>query len=200
MSTSISIKATAVARPASRFALMLAAAVMALSLSACGITAPRSSEGFADLDSLGVNDTDHVLSLSIGPAVLNFAARHADDDPETQALLRSLDGVRVRVYEIDGDAGRVAERMNTMSGRLQDDGWEAVMTVRNGSEQAHMLLRVVDEEIRGMTVLVSDGQSEAVIVNLMGTIKPEQFGDVMVALDVDAAGVENVEVSEGQES
>lgn len=200
MSTSTSIEAVRVRRPVSGWVLTLAALVMAFSLSACGITAPRSNEGFADLDSLGVSDTDHVLSLSIGPAVLNFAARHVQDDPETEALLRSLDGVRVRIYEIDGDAGRVAERMSRMSGRLEDEGWEAVMTVRDGSERMHMLLRVVDEEIRGMTVLVSDGESEAVIVNLMGTIKPEQFSDVMVALDVDAAGVEQVETGEGQES
>ena len=41
--------------------------------------------------------------------------------------------------------------------------------------------------IRGMTVLTSDGASEAVVVNLMGNIQPEQFGDGMVALDVDAS-------------
>jgi hypothetical protein len=200
MSTSTSIEAARVRRPDSGWVLTLAALVVTFSLSACGITAPRSNEGFADLDSLGVSDTDHVLSLSVGPALLRFAARHVDNDSETQALLRSLEGVRVKVYEIDGDAGRVAERMSRMNGRLQDDGWETVMTVRSGTERVYMLLRVVDEEIRGMTVLVSDGESEAVIVNLMGTIRPEQFSDVMVALDVDAAGIERVEMVEGQES
>ena len=167
-----------------------------LMLTGCGLTAPRSSEGFANLDSLGVGDTDHVLSLSIGPALLRFAANHIEDDPETQALLRSLEGVRVRIYEIDGDAGRVAARMERMSGRLQDDGWEAVMTVREGSEQVHMLMRMVDGRICGMTVLVSDGESEAVIVNLMGEIEPEQFSEVMMALDVDAAGVEDIETDD----
>ena len=171
-------------------------------LTGCGLTAPRGSEGFADLDSLGIRDTDHVISLSIGPALLRFAARHVDDDPETQALLRSLDGVRVRVYEIDGDAGRVAVRMSDMSRKLQDDGWEAVMTVREEREQVHMLMRLSGERIAGMTVLVSDGESEAVIVNLMGDIRPEQFSDVMVALDVDAAGVDTVEAkpAEGERS
>ena len=174
-------------------AQLFALASLMLALSGCGLTAPRGNEGFADLDSLGVSDTDHVLSLSIGPTLLHFAANHIDEDPETQALLRSLDGVRIRIYEIDGDASRVAGRMERMSSRLQDDGWEAVMTIREGSEQAHMLMRTVDGRICGMTVLVSDGDSEAVIVNLMGEIQPEQFSEVMVALDVDAAGVGDVE-------
>ena len=30
------------------------------------------------------------------------------------------------------------------------------------------------------------------MINLMGDIQPRQFSDVMVALDVDAAGVEKV--------
>lgn len=174
------------------FAVLLCATLF---LYACGITAPRSSDGWADLDSLGMADTDRVLSLSIGPALLHFAANHIDDDPETKALLKSLDGVRVRIYEIDGDPLRVAARMNSMSSRLQADGWEPVVLIREEQEAVHMLMRVNDQRISGMTVLVSDGESEAVIVNLMGDIQPEQFGDVMVALDVDAPGAGTVRVA-----
>ena len=162
-------------------------------LTGCGITAPRSNEGYADLDSLGVMDTDRVINISLGPTVLHFAARYIDDDPEVRDLLRSLDGVRVRIYEVDGDVQKVAVRMEDMSTNLQQDGWEPVMLVREQDEQVHMLMRTVDGQICGMTVLVLDGDSEAVIVNLMGEIRPEQFSDVMVALDVDAGGVDDVE-------
>jgi len=136
------------------------AGAMALSLTACGLTAPRSSEGYADLESLGVRDTDTVMTLSIGPAL----------------------------------------RINAMSGNLQQDGWEPVLLIRGDDEATHMLIRVVDQQICGMTVLVSDGDSEAVVINLMGEIKPQQFSDVMVALDVEAPGVENVKVAEAEET
>jgi hypothetical protein len=168
-------------------------------LGACGITAPRSSEGFADLDSLGLADTDRVLTLSIGPALLGFAASHVEDDPEVRDLLRGLTGVRIRIYEIDGDAARVASRMAQMSRKLQAGGWEQVMLVRSDDEQAHMLMKVADDRICGMTVLVSDGDSEAVVINLMGEIRPRQFGDVMVALDVDAAGAQQLQPLPEQE-
>jgi len=166
-----------------------------LFISACGITAPRSNDGYADLESLGMRDTDRVMNISIGPTLLHFAARFMDDDPETRDLLRSLDGVRVRIYEIDGDASRVAQRIFRMSEHLREDGWEPVLLVREQDEEVHMLLRMENDHISGMTVLVSDGESEAVIVNLMGKIRPEQFGDVMVALDVDAHGVDGVQVA-----
>ena len=173
---------------------LLLVLVLLVSLGGCGITAPRGNEGYADLDSLGMMDTDRVISLSIGPTLLHFAARYIDDDPEVRDLLRSLDGVRVRVYEVNGDASRVAGRLQHMSTKMQDDGWQPVMLVRQEDEQVHMLMRMVDDQIRGMTVLVLDGDEEAVIVNLMGRIQPEQFSDVMVALDVDAGGVDEVEI------
>ena len=174
------------------------ALLCALSVGACGITALRGSDGFADLDSLGIADTDRVLTLSIGPALLRFAANHVEDDPETRELLRGLDGVRIRIYEIDGEAVRVASRMDKMSRKLQAGGWEPVMLVRSENEQAHMLLKVVDQRICGMTVLVSDGESEAVVINLMGDLEPQQFAGVMTALDVDAAGVQEVTPDAGK--
>jgi hypothetical protein len=179
---------------------LLIAVGLSVTLVACGLTAPRSSDGYADLESLGMRDTDKVMTLSIGPALLRFAAGHVDDDPETRDLLKNLDGVRIRIYEINGDAGRVAMRIDNMSRHLQEDGWESVMLIREEDEATHMLLRVVDEQICGMTVLVSDGDSEAVVINLMGEIKPRQFGDVMLALDVDAPGVEEVQPAAGEES
>ena len=175
---------------------LLVLACAALFISACGITAPRNNDGYANLESLGVRDTDRVMTISIGPALMRFAARHIDDDPETRDLLHSLDGVRIRIYEIDGDASRVAQRIFSMSEHLQEDGWEPVLLVRERDEEVHMLLRMNDDQISGMIVLVSDGESEAVIVNLMGEIKPEQFGDVMVALDVGAPGVDDVQVAQ----
>jgi hypothetical protein len=183
-----------------RMARVFSVAILTLTLCGCGLTAPRSSEGYADLESLGMRDTDTVMTLSIGPSLLHFAASHVDDDPEVRDLLRGLDGVRIRIYEINGDANRVASRIHVMSSNLQDDGWDPVLLVRQEDEATHMLIKVVDQQICGMTVLVSDGDSEAVIVNLMGEIKPEQFGEVMLALDVDTPGVENVEVAEIEES
>jgi hypothetical protein len=159
-------------------------------LTACGITAPRSNEGYADLDSLGVFDTDRTMAMSIGPTLLNFAAFVIDEDePETAALLRDLEGVRIRIYEIDGDAERVAGRVRDMSTQLREDDWHPVMLVQEDEEQTHMLMRSDGDRIEGLTLLTSDGE-EAVVINLMGHLNPQNFTEVMVALDVDAPEVE----------
>lgn len=181
---------------ASRPGRPVTALFLCVMLAACGITAPRHSEGFAELESLGVLDADRTLTLSIGPTLLHFAARHIDDDPEMERLLRSLDGVRIRIYEIDGDPARVATRMQRMSAHLQADGWEPVLLVRDQQEEVHMLLKMRDGSIRGLTVLTSDGEAEAVVINLMGDIQPERFSAVMLALEIDAPGVQNLQVAD----
>lgn len=160
-------------------------------LMGCGITAPRSSEGFANLDSLGVLDTDRRMALSIGPAVIRLAARLVEEDePETAELLRDLEGIRIRIYEIDGDPDRVAARIQRMSAHLREDRWEPVMLVREEGEQTHMLVRQRGDRILGLTLITSDGDSEAVVINLMGHLDPEHFSDVMVSLEVDAPEVQ----------
>jgi hypothetical protein len=152
--------------------------------------APRGNEGFADLDTLGVFDTDRKIALSIGPTILHFAARHLDDDPETQALLRGLDGVRIRIYEIDGDAEHVAKRIREMSRGFKEDGWEPVALIQEDDEQTHMLMKSSFDRIQGLILLTSDGEEEAIVINLMGELEPKFFGDVMLALEVDAPEVE----------
>lgn len=166
-----------------------------LALSACGLTAPRHDPGFASLESPGLMDTDREMSLSIGPTLLRFAANHVDDDPEAEALLRSLDGVRIRIYEIDGDAARVARNLDRMQAHLEDDGWEPVMLVRTDEERTQLLLKASSRRVYGLTLLTSDGESEAVVINLIGDIQPEFFSDVMVALDIDEGGAQDVEIA-----
>lgn len=166
-----------------RHAGALAMLGLAALLAGCGITAPKSNAGYADLDSLGVFDTDRVVSISIGPSLLRFAARYTDDDPETRALLRSLEGVRVNVYELTGDASSISARLERMSERLLSDDWQAVMLVRDERELTQMLMKTERDRICGLVVM-SLGAEEAVLINVMGDLRPELFAGTMAALNV----------------
>lgn len=160
-----------------------------LLLGACGVLAPRGDAGFAELGSPGVLDTNRVLAISIGPAILRFAARHTKGDPETQALLRALDGVRVRIYEITGDRQRVGRRLQRMNLDLQQGGWAPVAVLEEDGEQVHMLVKVGRDRILGLVVMAAEESRELVMVNVMGDLRPEMFSDAMTALDVDAPDV-----------
>jgi hypothetical protein len=165
-------------------ALVLVLTLTAFVISSCGFTAPRSNEGYANLDSPGMSDTDRTMSLSLGKTTLRFAARFLDDEPETQALLRSLDGVRVRIYEVNGDTDRIARNFEHMGSKLNNDGWQPVMLVREEGELVQMFAKSSGAGLQGLTVVSADSE-EVVVVNIMGDIDPAYYQDVMVALDVD---------------
>ena len=145
--------------------------IASLLLLGCGLTAPKNDVGFADLGSPGIFDVDHTMTLSFGPTVLKFAALHVDDEPELQAMLRGLEGVRIKLYEIDGDAGRVARRLEKMSLKLRDQNWEPIALIREDDEQVHMLIKMKGNHIRGLTLLTSDSE-EVVIINIWVTCNP----------------------------
>lgn len=188
MLTWISLKHMRISMAGIRGFQLLLLISTALILSSCGITAPRSNEGYANLDSPGMNDTDRIMTISLGPTVLRFAARFMDDEPETQALLRSLDGVRIRIYEVDedGDTDRIARNFERMGGKLLDDGWDPVVLVREEDELVQMYVKSSAGGIRGLTIVTVDDE-EVVVVNVMGDIDPVYYQDVMVALNVDDA-------------
>ena len=163
--------------------IVVPATILALTLTACGITAPRSNDGYANLDSPGISETNRTMSLSLGPTVLRFAARFLDDDPETQALLRSLDGVRVRIYEVDGDSEVSAQNFTHMGTKLNKDGWEPVMLIREEGELVKMYAKPSNTGVQGLTIVSADSD-EVVVVNVMGDLDPKYYRDVMVALDV----------------
>lgn len=166
--------------------IAVVAAILVFTMAACGITAPRSNEGYANLDSPGMTDTNRTMALSIGPTTLRFAARFLDNEPETQALLRSLDGVRIRIYEVDGDSTRITRNFETMGDKLGRDGWQPVMLVREEGELVQMYAKPSGTGILGLTIVSADHE-EVVVVNVMGDIRPEYYRDVMVALNVDDA-------------
>ncbi|MCZ6616924.1 MAG: DUF4252 domain-containing protein [Gammaproteobacteria bacterium] len=150
----------------------------------CGLTAPKNNDGYAHLGSPGRFDTNHTMTLSLGPTLLGFAASHIDGDPETRALLQGLEGVRIKIYEIHGDASRVATRMEMMSLKLREQDWDPIVLIQEEGEWVNMLIKVTGTRISGLTVLSSDSE-EAIMVNIMGNLRPELFTTAMAALDID---------------
>lgn len=160
-----------------------------LALGGCGITAPHSNPAYVDLDALSWRDVDTVMALSFGPTALGLAALAMDEDPAAQALLRSLEGIRIRVYEVEGDPEKVAAGLNDLSLELRSVGWEPAIRVQEGKEVSHVLIKMSGEDIAGLTVLTSDSL-EAVLINVMGNLSPAQLDKTMVALELPASGID----------
>lgn len=107
--------------------------------------------------------------------MLGFAARNANEGPETRAMLEAIDGVRVRVYRIDEDTrlSWLRDHVNRSTERLEGERWKPAMRVVDEDTVLHVLIRKAeDDSILGLA-LVSVDEEELVFVNVMGRLSPE---------------------------
>ncbi|MEO1078756.1 MAG: DUF4252 domain-containing protein [Pseudomonadota bacterium] len=165
-----------------------ALAVLSLScgLGACGVTASSTNPGFADISVPRDAGLKRDTSISIGPALLGFAARHADEDPETMALLEALDGVRVRVYSVgeESDSAKLYSSLEKNARNLRSEKWRAVMRVSEEYSRVHVLVREESGQLLGLALMSVD-QEELVLVNVMGRIAPEMLDTLTRTIDED---------------
>lgn len=56
---------------------------------------------------------------------------------------------------------------------LAEAGWEQAVTVRKDEANVDVLLRAEQEPIQGLTVMVTEAESSAIFVNILGEIEPE---------------------------
>ncbi|MDX1569198.1 MAG: DUF4252 domain-containing protein [Xanthomonadales bacterium] len=163
--------------------------LLALTLTGCGISGNlRGNPGYAHFHVNDRSQLDRQVGLSLGPLPLRLARHFAarDGDPESVALLRGLKAVRIYVYETSRPAEGVGSGIQTTARALQRGGWEPVVAVRQDGGLARVLVRTDGADaIRGMVVMAAEDR-ELVLINLIGTIRPEMFNHYMRELDISA--------------
>ena len=108
-------------------------------------------------------------------------------EPEVADLLRGLQLIRVNVIGLD-DKNRadVVERVKSIREELDTKGWERVVSVQQKNEDVGIYLKTRGGEvIEGLVITVLDGKGEAVLINVVGDIKPEKLATVGERLNID---------------
>jgi len=165
------------------------AASLALALVTLGARAADS--GYVDFGKFTPAEGCEYVEVNVQPTLLKFAAAFADkDDAQAAALLRSLKRVRVNVVGYnDGTRADLTERVKQIRHDLEAQGWEQVVTARHGSKETDVAIYVKphgDDTIDGLVVTVIDPcEKQAVFVNVVGNIKPDQLAALGKSLHID---------------
>ena len=144
--------------------------------------------GYVNFGELSMIFGEPSVQISVGESLLGLVSSlSASEDPEAAELFKRLKGVRVSVYETDSMADGAVELIKGVSSRLVDQGWEAVVTVNSADEQVRIFMMINDNLVEGITVMALE-ETEAVFVNVIGTINPEELGKVMENFDIELGG------------
>jgi hypothetical protein len=120
------------------------------------------------------------VDISIGSFMFSLARRFMDDsDPESAAakdLLKGIRSMRVRHYEFPHDNMYSQSDLDGVRSQLSSGGWNALAQVRDHrkDEDVDIYVSLENERITGFVIVASQPR-EFTIVNVVGTLDPEQI-------------------------
>jgi len=144
--------------------------------------------GYVDFGELSAVFGEPTVQISVGESLLGLVSSlSASEDPEAAELFNRLNGVRVNVFETDSMADGAVDLIKDVSSTLSEHGWESVVTVNSNDEQVRVFMMINDKQVEGITVMAVE-ETEAVFVNVIGSISPEELGKVMENFDIELDG------------
>ena len=153
------------------------------------ILAEPLAPGYVDFGKLSPSASGgEFVEVRLNNNLISMVARLAErEEPEIGEILRGLRSIRVNVMELDeANRAEFKQRVSRISGKLDELGWDRVVTVRDGDEQVTVLVKTRGEEaVEGLFVSVIEGDKEAVLVNVVGDIRPEKLAMLGERFDIE---------------
>ena len=162
-----------------------------LSLMVLCLSARAADAGYVDLGKFKPTDGCQFVEVNLHAPLLKFASVFVDkNEPEVAALIRAVKHVRVNVVGYnESTRAETTDRVENVRRELEAQGWTQMVTVKEAEKAENVAVFVkmgADESIEGLVVTVMDSRKkEAVFVNLVGNIKPEQIAMIGKRLNID---------------
>ncbi|HVT98306.1 MAG TPA: DUF4252 domain-containing protein [Acidobacteriaceae bacterium] len=119
--------------------------------------------------------------VSLDRKMLAFATHFLNDKDNADAkrIVEKLNGVYVRSYEFDQPGQYTAADLDAIRRQFDTSQWTAMVKTRskNGSDDADIYLKMVNDEVQGMFVLDAESK-ELTFVYISGPIHPEDLRDL----------------------
>jgi len=162
-------------------ALLIAAAALASAQ-----TPVEREPGYVGVESLGLLDPGSVeVNINLTGAMLQALASSSQrSDTDLATLLQDVQRVRVLSGPVPaGDVAALVAKLHAAVVRLESEGWIRLVSIHEKDDEEVAVLSLESGSlIHGIAVLVLDGD-EAVVVNVVGSMRPEVLGRLLGSLD-----------------
>jgi hypothetical protein len=128
------------------------------------------------------------VEIQIKSNLLSLAAQFVEkQQPDVAKLLRSVQLVHVNVVGLtDENRAEVTKRVRQIRHDLDAQGWEQTVRVqeKNGEDVGIYTKTRGGEALAGLVITVLEPKGEAVLINIVGDIRPEQVAVLGEKLDI----------------
>ena len=137
--------------------------------------------GYVDFGKFTPGPGSEFVEVNVNSNLIAMVTKLAGKaQPEVTQLLQGLQGIRVNVIGLNDDNREdIESRVKAIRAQLDSQGWERIVTVQEAKEDVGVYLKTRSQEaIEGVVVTVLDGKKEAVLINVVGDIKPEKLAEL----------------------
>lgn len=161
----------------------------------------KKHPGYVDFSAAEMFEDEAKVEVYLREPLLKLASKFMkEEDPELYGILSKLMLVRVQVFDINrAQVTKAQEITDKTSKDLDSKGWERIVRVREEDEHVDVYLRPSDdfEKVLGIAVMVvSADDDEAVFVNIVGEINPEDIGRLGEHFDIHDLELEGLDKNE----
>lgn len=151
----------------------------AVLLAALHLNAENPPAGQVDFGSFSPPSSGgQFVEVNLTSSLISLAARFVEkEDADIAKVLKGLHCIKVNVVGLDDkNQGEMEERVQSVRKQLGTNGWERIVTARQEGQDVGVYLKTENSDaVQGLVVTVIDGKKQAVFVNVVGNIKPEQL-------------------------
>jgi hypothetical protein len=166
----------------------MAAGVSLIASLCLAAQAERLPAGAVDFGAFTPSADGEFVEVQIRSNLISMVAKLAEkQEPQVAEMLRNIQLVRVNVIGLDDkNRSEVQARIKEVRAKLDKDGWERIVTAQKKDEDVGVYVKTRgNEAVEGVVVSVLSGTREAVLVNVIGNLKPEQIAELGERFDID---------------
>lgn len=159
---------------------------LALAANAFGEAAPPGQVDFGTFNAPAGGG--EFVEVNVTSSLISLATKFLEkEQPDVAQVLKGLQLVHVNVVGLnDENRSDIQGRVQGIRKDLETKGWERIVKVQEKGQDVGVYLKTQNKEtVQGLVVVVVDGDKEAVFVNVVGDIKPEQLSMLGEKLHID---------------
>jgi len=124
--------------------------------------------------------------INLNKTMLGFVSKLNVADTETTELISKLEGVRVHIYDIEGNEQPALDLIASVSKDIQSKNWMPIVSINEENEKVRIFVKMTEDSMDGLMVMLVDSsdEGEAVFINIIGEIDPDQINSVTESLNI----------------
>jgi hypothetical protein len=164
-------------------------AALAAALTPLSLLAANPPAGYIDFGKLNPGPSGgQFVEVNVNSNLIAMAAKLTQRaEPEVADLLQGLHSIRVNIVGLnDENRAEMESRIKNIRTQLETQSWERIVTAQENNQDVSVYLKTRGQDaVEGIVVTVLEGQKQAVLINVVGNIKPEKLGMLGEKFNID---------------